>query len=436
MTPGFIVAAPASGSGKTLVTLGLLRHLRREGVAVAAFKAGPDYIDPAFHRAASERPCRNLDGWAMRPATLARNLAAISEAAELLVGEGVMGLFDGAPDGAGSTADLAVLLDLPVLLVVDVGGQASSAAAVVQGFRDYRPEVNVAAVVCNKVGGVGHRRALDKALAPLGLPVLGYLPRDAALAMPSRHLGLVQAAERSDLEDFIDAAGGLVGAHLDTAGLRALARVPKAPTHDRPSPPLPPFGQRIAVAQDLAFAFVYDGVLAGWREAGAELLPFSPLADEAPAADADAVYLPGGYPELHAGRLAANRRFLDGLRDRAEAGAAIFGECGGYMVLGRGLIDADGRRHRMAELLPLETSFQERRLHLGYRRIRLLAAGPLGAEGAGFKGHEFHYASVVAETGAASLFAAEDALGDSLGEVGLTNGRVQGSFLHVIDCVD
>jgi cobyrinic acid a,c-diamide synthase len=433
MTPALIVAAPASGSGKTLLTLGLLRHLRHQGRAVAAFKAGPDYIDPAFHRAASGRVCRNLDGWGMRPATLARNLATVSESAELVIGEGVMGLFDGAPDGTGATADLAAALGLPVLLVLDVGGQASSAAATLLGFRDYRADVEIAAVVCNRVGGLGHRRALAKAIEPLGTPLLGFLPRDAALAMPSRHLGLVQAEERDDLEVFLDAAAALVGEHLDIEALSAIARAPTLTMAPVASPPVPPLGQRIAVARDLAFAFAYDGVLQGWHQAGAEVLPFSPLADEAPAVEADAVYLPGGYPELHAGRLAANQRFLRGLEARAAAGAAIYGECGGYMVLGRGLIDADGARHRMAGLLPLETSFEDRRLHLGYRRLRLLGDGPLGAEGAGYRGHEFHYASVVSEADADALFEAEDALGEDLGRVGLSLGRVSGSFLHLID---
>ena len=433
MTPALVVAAPASGSGKTVVTLGLLRALRRGGLKVGAFKVGPDYIDPAFHAAASGRPCRNLDPWAMRAGTLAANLAAVSADADVVVGEGVMGLFDGASDGSGSTADLAQRLGLPVLLVLDVRGQAASAAASALGFKNFRPEVSVAGLLANRVGGAGHRRLLAGALAATGLPVLGYLPRADGLALPSRHLGLVQAAERADLEAFIERAADLIAANVDLAAVRALARAPTPLCPSPALPALPPLGQRIAVARDPAFAFAYEGILEGWRSAGAELLAFSPLADEAPDRGADAVYLPGGYPELHAGRLSGNRRFLDGLADRAGAGAVVYGECGGYMVLGRGLVEADGTRHAMAGLLPLETSFAEPRLHLGYRRIALEADGPLGRARSRFRGHEFHYASVLSEAGTPPLFRTADARGENEVEVGLRNGLVMGSFLHLID---
>lgn len=433
MTPALIVAAPASGSGKTVVALGLIRAFQRTGLRVGAFKVGPDYIDPAFHAAASGRPSRNLDPWAMRPGTLAENLAAVSAEADIVVGEGVMGLFDGAGDGTGSTADLALSLGLPVLLVLDVKGQAASAAATAIGFKTFRPEIDVAGLLINRVGGAGHRRTLAEALAPTDLPVVGYLPRADSLALPSRHLGLVQAGECADLEAFIERAAKLVAEHVDLAAVQTLARPPTGPERGDAALPIPPLGQRIAVARDLAFAFAYDGGLAGWRRAGAEILPFSPLADEAPAEDADAVYLPGGYPELHAGRLAANRGFLGGLVRRAQDGAAVYGECGGYMVLGRGLIDGDGARHEMAGLLPLETSFAAPRLHLGYRQIALLDDGPLGPTGARFRGHEFHYATALAESDAPPLFRASDARGQCLGEVGLRLGRVTGSFLHLID---
>jgi cobyrinic acid a,c-diamide synthase len=436
MAPGLVVAAPASGSGKTTVTLGLLRHLRARGTAVASFKVGPDYIDPAFHRAASGRPCHNLDPWAMRPATLAALVRGVSEGAELVVGEGVMGLFDGAADETGSTADLSALTGWPVLLVIDAWGQAASAAAVVRGFMSHRADVAIAGVLFNRIGGAGHEAILRRACAGLGLPVVGCLPRLEALAIPERHLGLVQAGEHPALEGFLEAVAAALGRHVDVDALTALAR--PASLELRPAPaatetPLAPLGQRIAVARDQAFAFAYENLIEGWRRAGAEVLPFSPLEDQAPDGQADAVYLPGGYPELHAGRLAANRRFLDGLRERAAAGALLYGECGGYMVLGAGLSDADGGRHAMAGLLPLETSFAERRLHLGYRQARLMGAGPLGAAGSAFKGHEFHYATVLEEVSEAPLFACRDALGAELGPAGAVRGRVMGSFVHLID---
>lgn len=432
MAKGLIIAAPASGSGKTLVTLALLRCLRDRGIAVASIKVGPDYIDPAFHSAAGGRTCLNLDAWAMRPETLAALAARAGVDAELVVGEGVMGLFDGALGGRGSTAEVALLTGWPVVLVVDAKGMAASAAALVHGFTDYRPELPVAGVVFNRVGGARHAALLAEACAPLGLPVLGALPQAPELALPDRHLGLVQAAEHPELEAFLDRAADLAARHLDIETLIAQAR-PGRLAPEAFGPVLPPLGQRIAVARDTAFAFAYPFVLDGWRAAGAELAPFSPLADEAPDAAADAVYLPGGYPELHAGRLAANARFLDGLRAAAARRAVIYGECGGYMTLGRGLVDADGRRHALAGLLPVETSFAERGLHLGYREAELVSGGPLGPAGARFRGHEFHFARLEGGEGDAPLFRCRDARGAETGPMGGRAGTVMGSFLHLVD---
>ena len=431
MPDGIVIAAPSSGSGKTTVTLGLLRCLRRSGVCVSSFKVGPDYIDPAFHAAAAGRPCLNLDGWAMRPETLAALFHEAAEGAGIVLGEGVMGLFDG-PSG-GSTADLATALGLPVLLVVDAGAQAQSAAAVVHGFATWRTDVRVVGVVFNRVGGDRHAVMLRAAMESLDVPVLGCLPRTSGLALPSRHLGLVQASEMPTLETFIEAAADLVAVRLDLEAFRALLSAVDAPPGGTAPPPLPPLGQRVAVASDDAFRFSYPHVVDGWRRAGAEIVPFSPLADERPDAAADAVYLPGGYPELHAGLLAANGAFLDGVRRAAARGAVVYGECGGYMVLGGTLTDTDGVAHRMADLLPLETSMAERSLHLGYRRAELAATGPLGTEGGTFGAHEFHYASILREDGADPLFRVRDAAGASLGCGGLRRGNVMGSFVHLID---
>jgi cobyrinic acid a,c-diamide synthase len=427
-----LIAAPASASGKTVITLALLRHFRQAGRTVASVKTGPDYIDPAFHAVASGKPCLNLDSWAMRRETLADLLAQAAQTAELILGEGVMGLFDGAPDGAGSTAELAELTGWPVVLVIDAAGMAASAAALLHGFATYRPEVPLAAVIFNRVGGETHARLLLEACGPLEIPVLGAVPRLDALVLPDRHLGLVQAAEHPDLEAFLDAAAGLVAQHLDTDALARLARPTRlAPAEAGPS--VPPLGRRIAVAHDTAFAFAYPFVLDGWRRAGAEISCFSPLANEGPDPAADAVYLPGGYPELHAGRLSAGRRFLDGLRRAAARGATVYGECGGYMVLGDGLEDSAGLRHRMAGLLPLETSFAEPRLTLGYREAALTADGPLGPAGARFRGHEFHFARVLRAEAGTPLFQVRDARGLDIGSGGLRAGLVMGSFLHLVD---
>ncbi len=434
MIRGLVLAAPASASGKTVVALALLRALARRGMRVAAAKSGPDYIDAGLLAAAAGSACRNLDAWAMRSETLAANLAALAPA-ELVVCEGAMGLFDGIDAaGTGSTAALASRLGWPVVLVVDAAGQGASVAALVAGFARHRAATPLAGVILNRVGSARHRALLAAALAAElpQLPLLGAVPRHQALDLPSRHLGLVPAGEQAALDAFLDRAAVLVEENVAVARVAALAS-PAAMTARRASPPVPPLGSRIAVARDDAFAFAYPAVLAGWRDAGAAISFFAPLADEAPDASSDAIYLPGGYPELHAGRLAAAQRCRAALDDLAARGAMIYGECGGYMMLGAGLVDADGTRHRMAGLLPLETSFAARNLHLGYRGVALAAAGPLGAAGATYRGHEFHYATICNEGAGAALFHAADAAGASLGAVGRVCGTVMGSFVHLID---
>nr|WP_246484604.1 cobyrinate a,c-diamide synthase [Marivibrio halodurans] len=444
-----IVAAPKSGSGKTVLTLGLMRALTRRGLRVAPAKVGPDYIDPAFHAAACGRASVNLDPWAMRPATLDRLAAELGGGrdgtpSDIVLVEGVMGLFDGAADGTGSTADLAARAGWPVLLTLDVTGQGASAMAVIDGFARYRADISFAGVVLNRVGSARHRALIEGAgargAAP-GVPadsppILGALMRNEGLALPARHLGLVQASETADLDTFLERAADAVEAGVDLDRLVDAAR----PAHLAPSSPASmdaawgaPPGRRIAVARDAAFAFVYPHLLAEWRAVGAEILPFSPLDGQGPDAGADAVYLPGGYPELHGARIAGNAAFLDGLRAAAGRGAAIFGECGGYMVLGERIVDGDGRGHAMAGLLPLVTSFAERRLHLGYRRAAALSPCAPAAAGARLSGHEFHYATTLHEGPGDPLFHLWDAGGADLGTAGLARGTVAGSFLHIVD---
>lgn len=434
---GAVIAAPSSGSGKTTITLGLLRHFARSGVPVSSFKVGPDYIDPGFHAAASGRPCLNIDSWAMRPGTVSALFGRAAADSEIVIGEGVMGLFDGARTAlgtpSGSTADTAARLGLPVILVVDAAAQAQSAAATVHGFATFRPDVTVSGVIFNRVGSDRHAQMLRDAAAPLGIPVLGCVPRSADIAVPDRHLGLVQASELTALETFLDAAADLVAHHIDMDALRTILRAADLAYSGKPSAPIAPLGQCIAVAADDAFRFAYPHVLDGWRAAGAEILPFSPLADAAPDPACDAVYLPGGYPELQSAKLAANTVFLQGLRDASARNAEIYGECGGYMVLGEVLTDADGQSHRMAGLLPLETSFAQRKMHLGYRNAVLVADTPLGPARAAYGAHEFHYASTVRLGGADPLFTVSDAAGNDLGPAGLRAGNVCGSFIHLID---
>jgi cobyrinic acid a,c-diamide synthase len=432
---GLIIAAPHSGAGKTMVTLALLATLRRRGLAVRSAKAGPDYIDPAFHAAATGAPSVNLDSWAM-PAALLDALAGHAAAgAEVLVIEGVMGLFDGAAGGLtnqrGSTADLAAHFGLPVVLVLDVARQAQSAAALVRGFATHDPAVHIAGVILNRVASERHRALVANAIAALDIPVLGALPRDSALALPERHLGLVQAGEHADLATLIDRLAETAERHFDLAAILDRAGALKAPSAIGRAAILPPPGQRIALARDQAFSFIYPHVIEAWRKAGAEILPFSPLADQAPPPNADSCWLPGGYPELHAEALAAARHFSGGLQKFAET-RPVHGECGGYMVLGESLEDAAGRRHPMTGLLGHWTSFAKRKLHLGYRTARLLGASVLGDAGAVLRGHEFHYATLISAGTDEPFAAIADAEGQPLGTQGGRRGHVTGSFFHAI----
>jgi len=429
---GLIVAAPRSGAGKTTVTLGLLAALKRRGLAVQAAKAGPDYIDPAFHQAATGRKSVNLDSWAMRPSLLDALVVEAASRADMLVIEGVMGLFDGIDAAAGrtgSTADLAARFVLPVLLVIDVSGQSQSAAALLRGFVTHDPEVKIGGVVLNRVGSERHRKFVADAIAASGIPVLGSVPRDEMIALPERHLGLVQAGEHGDLAERLDRLAAIAETHLDLDGILRLA-VPPHLAEAKQATALPPPGSRIALAQDAAFTFVYPHVLDGWRRAGAEIVAFSPLADEPPPKDCDSCWLPGGYPELHAGRLAGAHKFRDGLA-RFAATRPVHGECGGYMVLSEVLEDADGISHPMAGLLGHATSFARRKLHLGYREATLLADSPIGRAGSRLRGHEFHYAALVA-TGNDEPLVELAGQGQRLGTSGSRRGHVTGTFFHAI----
>jgi len=431
--PGLIVAAPRSAAGKTTVTLALLSAFRRQGLTVQAAKAGPDYIDPAFHQAATGRRSFNLDSWAMTPALIDALVMAGTADADLLVIEGAMGLFDGIPGSPGRTgasADLAAHFGLPVLLVVDVSGQSQSAAALVRGFLSHDPQVRIGGIVLNRAGSERHLKLVTDAIGELGIPLLGAIPRDASLALPERHLGLVQANEHGDLEARLDRLADIAERHFDLDAIKRLATPPRLSAAES-KVAIPPPGQRVALAQDAAFTFVYPHMLDGWREAGAEITTFSPLADEAPPEDCDACWLPGGYPELHAERLAASDRFRSGLA-RFAATRPVHGECGGYMVLGESLTDGNGVSHRMAGLLGHATSFAKPSLHLGYRALRLLADSPLGKVGTSFRGHEFHYAALASDGGDDALLELTDGEGRKLGTCGGRRGYVTGTFVHAI----
>lgn len=431
MAGGLIISAPASGTGKTTLTLGLLAALRARGLSVQPFKSGPDYIDPGFHSAAAGRPSVNLDTWAMGADMIGGLIADASADADLIVAEGSMGLFDGVirdgECGNGSSAQLAELTGWPVVLVLDTSGQAQSAAAVARGFATMRPDVRVAGVVLNKVASPRHEAMLRAGMDAAGIAVLGALPRQKEIEMPSRHLGLVQAGEQAEMPRILDAAARFVAGNVD---LDALLAASGATATTGESATIRPPGQRIALARDGAFSFVYPHQLDGWRQVGAEILPFSPLNNDAPDDSADICWLPGGYPELHAGALAAATTFRSGLKSFAKT-RPVHGECGGYMAMGTALVDKDGARHEMAGLLGLVTSYENRKMHLGYRLATLAAPIPGYDAGARLRGHEFHYSTILDQPDAALAHVA-DAGGAPVPETGSRRGHATGTFFHLI----
>ncbi|MGQ0683108.1 cobyrinate a,c-diamide synthase [Bradyrhizobium sp.] len=432
MAAGLVISAPASGVGKTTLTLALAHAYRGRGLTVQCFKSGPDYIDPAFHAAATGRASVNLDSWAMNRETIAR-LVSRGADADLVLAEGSMGLFDGVAargvTGTGATADIAEMMGWPVLLVLDPSGQAQTAAAIAAGLRDFRAGVRLAGVALNRVASPRHEDLVRRALADAGIAVFGAMPRHAEISLPKRHLGLVQAEEQAEVGDLIAEASRFVTEHVDLDAVLQSACAWSPPSVARALSVTPP-GQRIALARDAAFSFVYPHMLEAWHASGAEISTFSPLADEGPDVSADVCWLPGGYPELHAGRLAANTGFRSALRSFART-RPVHGECGGYMVLGEALIDAEGARHEMAGLLGLETSFAKRRMHLGYRLAELAAPMPGHKPGARLRGHEFHYSTIVAQPDT-PLALVRDATGAIVAETGSQRDNTTGTFFHLI----
>lgn len=428
-----IIGAPRSGSGKTSVTIGLLRAFQRRGIKVRGIKTGPDYIDPGFHEAATRLPGLNLDSWAMAPDLLRHLARGQAEDADLILIESAMGLFDGIlgePGRSGAASDLARLFGLPVLLVLDVSGQSQTAAAVACGFMHYDPTVKMAACVLNRAGSERHRKLSGDAISAIGLPVVGTILRDPTLTLPERHLGLVQASEHPQMDAHIDRLADAMEQSLDLDAIFEAARpfdIPSGTTEKA----LPPPGQRIALAEDAAFTFLYPHIKREWQAMGAEIIRFSPLADEAPPADCDVCWLPGGYPELHAGRLAAADTFKTGLKTFSET-KPVHGECGGYMVLGERLEDADGASHTMTGLLSHSTSFSKRKMNLGYRQARLMRESAIGKIGDVVRGHEFHYARVIEAGTDQPLAMIADGRGDEIGPSGGFRGRVAGTFFHAI----
>ena len=401
MTAAIVIAGVRSGVGKTTIAAGIMAALARRGYAVQPFKAGPDYIDPSYHQLACGVPSRNLDTWLLPPATVAELFRRAVGPEKIAVIEGVMGLYDGhdALSENGSTAQLAKLLNAPVILIADAGKVARSVAAEILGYQQFDPALRLAGVILNGIGGPRHLDFCQPQIAATtGLPVLGYLPRRDELVQPERHLGLIPTAEGTVAREWYDALTAQVAETVDLDALlqiAATAQPPAGPPQVYPATPQP-IRARIAVAQDKAFSFYYQDSLDLLTAWGAELLPFSPLTDAALPPDAGGVYIGGGFPELFAKELSENRPMLESLRDAIRRQVPVYAECGGLMYLGQSLSDLDGVAYPMVGALPAVSSMDGRRLTLGYREVAATAATPLLQPGQPVRGHEFHW-SVLAE---------------------------------------
>jgi cobyrinic acid a,c-diamide synthase len=432
-TRGLVIAGTQSGVGKTTVTLGLISALRRRGLTVQPFKVGPDFIDPGHHSLAAGRVSHNLDGWMLsREANLDlfRRHAAWAQVA---VVEGVMGLFDGY-DGlseAGSTAQMAKWLGLPVVLVVDARAMARSAAALVHGFATFDPDLKLAGVVFNRVGGPAHLHYLEQSLSQLaGVKCLGGLPRQMELAIPERHLGLTTAEDHPLEEEYLEHLAEVMEEHLDLEGLLAVLPGLALPREAPPAAVAPTV--RLGVARDRAFCFYYPENLELLAQFGAELVPFSPLTDRELPENLHGIYLGGGYPELFAAQLAANEGLKRELAAQAAAGLPIYAECGGLMYLSQEIRDLEGNPHSMVGLLPLQVRMLKRLKALGYREITLRAAGLLGPAGTRARGHEFHYSEIAAETGdLARLYHLTARQGAEAAPEGYSLMNILASYVHL-----
>jgi len=401
MQHGFLIAAPQSGSGKTTICLAVLAGLKRRGLRVAPFKCGPDFIDPGYHRQAAGRVSINLDAW-MCPESFVRDTFRLhSQEFDVAVIEAVMGLFDGigAAPMQGSSAQIAALTGAPVVLVVNARGMAASAAALVKGFAEFDSRLRLAGVIFNNVGSANHAELLQQAMhsALPGIRLFGCIPRDESLAIPSRHLGLVTVEDNPLQPDYLERLADLAERHLDLAGLAELEINSPAACSDegKGAVRIWPPSVRIAVARDPAFCFVYEDNLRLLREAGAEIVPFSPLMDETLPADINGIYLPGGYPELFSERLATNAAMQDSIRAAVERDMPLYAECGGFIYLTEGMADGEGAALAdFVGIFPVRAQMLKKRKALGYRQVEVAADTIIGSSGEFARGHEFHYSEI------------------------------------------
>lgn len=392
-----LVAGAGSGVGKTTVTIGLMAALQQRGLTIQGFKCGPDYIDPTYHTAVTGRVSRNLDSWMLSDEVVREVLIKGSSDADLSIIEGVMGLFDGkeATSDRGSSAEISILTQTPVLLVVNCQSMARSAAAVVKGFQLFNPNVRIAAVIANKVGSAGHYQIVKAAIEQeCNLPVLGYLLRESEIEIPERHLGLVPSVERGELDALFGRLGELIQSSIDLDRLLELAEAPVLTadsemfTRKRTRSTV-----NIAVAKDAAFHFYYPENFELLEAYGAELLFFSPLAGETVPPEADGLYIGGGFPEEFAGELSQDSVVLESFRQAIQSGVPTLAECGGFMYLTEAITTTAGHSYPMVGLIPGTVTMQKRLAALGYREVTGQPGNFLFEEGTVAKGHEFHYST-------------------------------------------
>ncbi|WFR64089.1 cobyrinate a,c-diamide synthase [Paenibacillus amylolyticus] len=463
--PRLIIAGTGSGAGKTTVTLGLMRALAQRGLSVQGFKCGPDYIDPTYHTALTGRPSRNLDAWMTSPEYVRDTFEKASEGHDISIIEGVMGLYDGKDplSNTGSTAEIALVTQTPVILVVDVRSMARSAAAIVLGFQQLEPALNIAGVIVNRCGSAGHYTIVKKAIEQMcGIPVVGWLKRDEDMSIPERHLGLVPAIERGELEPLFQRAADVLmeGTDLDLVLELAASAPPLNTEEGSPAKTVDTDSARaesgsvgdshshsvlhdtnrhvshsaqpvIAVARDAAFNFYYPDNLELLESAGARLQYFSPLAGEGIPTDVDGIYLGGGFPEEFAADIAGNQRFLEGLRQAAQSNMPLFAECGGYMVLGETLTDREGVTFEMAGIIPAQVQMQKKRAALGYREASSVQDSFLLKKGEVLRGHEFHYSTMTYRDEGTIPYAYETKGLRGLKQEGYAAGNIVAGYTHV-----
>ncbi len=427
-----VVAGTASGAGKTTVAIAIIAALRSRGLTVQPFKCGPDFIDGGHLAFAASRPVRNLDTWMLDAEANREIFSRASAGCDVAVVEGMMGLFDGATGSSeeGSTAEIAKLLSLPVILVVDAGNSARSIAAVIRGFEIFDSKLIFAGIILNRVAGDGHFHMLESAIRQSSVvPVLGWLPMEADAAIPERHLGLHTAAEgigaslstlttlgnRLDLEQLLDAT--------------VYNRRPETATISSAEPKYK--GIRVGVARDRAFSFYYEDNLNLLRESGAEIVEFSPIADLVLPENLHALYFGGGYPELYAAELSRNGSLLHEIRDFAKANKPIYAECGGLMYLAEKLTVIEGHSYSMAGILSIAIEMTKSLIHFGYVDVEFAHNCLLGEKGTQVRGHSFHCSRIVAHDPLHSVYRVHYSLSGRREQEGFVRGRVLGTYIHL-----